>query len=102
MVTSTTQPRNASPEPTPRPSVPESFGLRVRVVLNSTQQCLFGGDGPPVLTLIKIEAGFLTVDQIGLIPDAILKEGDWSRAVPEMDSGIFGQAVQGSGVVEAG
>ncbi len=50
MFTSTTQPRNASPEPTPRPSVPEFFGLRVRVVLNSTQQCLFGGDGPSVLT----------------------------------------------------
>jgi hypothetical protein len=50
MFTSTTQPRNASPEPTSRSSVPESFGLRVRVVLNNTQQCLFGGDGPSVLT----------------------------------------------------
>jgi DNA-directed RNA polymerase subunit beta' len=43
MFTSTTQPRNASPEPSPRSSVPQSFGLRVRVALNTTQQCLFGG-----------------------------------------------------------
>ena len=45
-----TQPRNASPEPSPRPSVSESFGLRVRVTVSTTQQFLFGGDGPTVLT----------------------------------------------------
>jgi len=50
MFTSTTQPRNASPKPSSRPSVPESFGLRVRVAVSTTQQFLFGGDGPSILT----------------------------------------------------
>lgn len=50
MYTSTTQPRNAGPEPNPSSTAPRPFGLRVRVALNTTQQCLFGGDGPSVLT----------------------------------------------------
>ena len=50
MYTSTTQPRNAGPEPVPPSSVSQSFGLRVRVALNTPQQCLFGGDGPSILT----------------------------------------------------
>lgn len=50
MFTSTTQPRNSSPEPTSRSSDSPSFGLRVRVAVNTTQQFLFGGDGPSVLT----------------------------------------------------
>ena len=50
MYTSTTQPRNAGPEPVPPPSVSQSFGLRVRVALNTPQQCLFGGGGPTILT----------------------------------------------------
>ena len=50
MFTSTTQPRNTSPEPSSRRPVPESFGLRVRVAVSTTQQFLFGGDGPSVLT----------------------------------------------------
>ena len=49
MNTSTTQPRNAGPEPAPRSSV-SSFGLRVRVALDTTQQYLFGGDGPSAIT----------------------------------------------------
>jgi hypothetical protein len=43
MYTSTTQRRNASPEPASRPSVP-SFGLRVRVAIHTTQGYLFGAD----------------------------------------------------------
>ena len=46
MYTSTTQPRNAGPEPTSRPAGSPSFGLRVRVSLDTTQRFLFGGDGP--------------------------------------------------------
>ncbi len=49
MYTSTTQPRNAGPEPSPRVPRP-SFGLRVRVALSTTQQSLFGQDGPSVIT----------------------------------------------------
>ena len=50
MYTSTTQPRNAGPDPLSQSSVSQSFGLRVRVALNTTQQCLFGGHGPSILT----------------------------------------------------
>ena len=55
MYTSTTQPRNAGPEPTPRLSGSPSFGLRVRVALDTTQQYLFGGDGPSLVTRLAEE-----------------------------------------------
>ena len=55
MFTSTTQPRNKGPEPLPRCSVSQSFGLRVRVALDTTQQYLFGGDGPSILTRLAEE-----------------------------------------------
>ncbi len=70
MITSTTQPRNAGPEPLPRASVSTSFGLRVRVAIDTTQQYLFGGrgafpeetqslalghDGPSILTRLAEE-----------------------------------------------
>ena len=54
MYTSTTQPRNAGPEPhpsstAPNPAPPDSsrrvFGLRVRVSLDTTQRFLFGERG---------------------------------------------------------
>ncbi len=46
MFTSTTQPRNADPEPHPSSTAPRPFGLRVRVSLDTTQRFLFGDDGP--------------------------------------------------------
>lgn len=55
MYTSTTQPRNHGPEPHPRPAAAPTFGLRVRVALDTTQQYLFGGDGPSVLTHLAEE-----------------------------------------------
>ena len=55
MYTSTTQPRNAGPEPTSRLSGSPSFGLRVRVALDTTQQYLFGGDGPSLVTRLAEE-----------------------------------------------
>ena len=53
MFTSTTQPRNAGPEPSSAPasprgtssSAPRPFGLRVRVSLDTTQRFLFGERG---------------------------------------------------------
>ena len=55
MYTSTTQPRNAGPEPLPRPAGSPSFGLRVRVALDTTQQYLFGNDGPSIITRLAEE-----------------------------------------------
>jgi len=51
MFTSTTKAPYRSPEPSP--SV--SFGLRVRVAVNTTQRCLFGGDGPSLPTRLAEE-----------------------------------------------
>ena len=50
MYTSTTQPRNTSPEPLPSSSAPRPFGLRVRVSLDTTQRFLFGDDVPSLPT----------------------------------------------------
>jgi hypothetical protein len=55
MITSTTQPRSAGPEPTSRCSVSQTFGLRVRVAIDTTQQYLFGGDGPSILIRLAEE-----------------------------------------------
>ena len=55
MHTSTTQPRNSSPEPLPSSTAPRPFGLRVRVSLDTTQRFLFGDDGPSVLTRLAEE-----------------------------------------------
>jgi hypothetical protein len=55
MFTSTTQHRSAGPEPLPRSSVSQSFGLRVRVAIDTTQQYLFGGDGPSILARLAEE-----------------------------------------------
>ena len=49
--TSTTQPRNAGPEPLRASSTARApFGLRVRVSLDTTQRFLFGDDGPSLPT----------------------------------------------------
>ncbi len=55
MHTSTTQPRNAGPEPLPSSSAPRPFGLRVRVSLDTTQRFLFGDDGPSLPTRLAEE-----------------------------------------------
>ena len=94
MFTSTTQPRNASPEPSPRSSVPQSFGLRVRVALNTTQLCLFGGrgafpeetrslalghDGPSVLTRL---AERLCVDVARIVVRDFRIHSQLERTIP--------------------
>src|SRR5262245_45593977 len=48
MFTSITQVPHRSSEPAP--SFSRTLGLRVRVVVDTTQQFLFGGDGPSALT----------------------------------------------------
>jgi hypothetical protein len=54
--TSTTQPRNAGPGSSSPFSTSPSFGLRVRVAIDTAQGCLFGhGDGPSVLTRLAEE-----------------------------------------------
>ena len=53
--TSTTQPRNDGPEPISSFSSSRSFGLRVRVAIDTTQGYLFGGDGPSILTRLAEE-----------------------------------------------
>ncbi len=65
MYTSTTQPRNAGPEPhssssATQPPAPSDFsrrvfGLRVRVSLDTTQRFLFGDDGPSLPTRLAEE-----------------------------------------------
>lgn len=53
--TSTTQPRNVGPRSSSPFSTSQSFGLRVRVAIDTTQGFLFGGDGPSVLTRLAEE-----------------------------------------------
>ena len=79
MFMSTTQPRNASPEPSPRSSVPQSFGLRVRIALNASQQCLFGGDGPSVLTRL---AERLCVDVARIVVRDFRIHSQLERTIP--------------------
>ncbi|MEO8500937.1 MAG: hypothetical protein ABI565_08470, partial [Vicinamibacteria bacterium] len=55
MYTSTTQPRNAGPEPFPPSSGSHHFGLRVRVAIDTTQRILFGDDGPSLPTRLAEE-----------------------------------------------
>ena len=55
MFTSTTQPRNVGPKPTSQSSSVPSLGLRVRVALSTTQRCLFGQDGPSLVTRLAEE-----------------------------------------------
>jgi len=55
MYTSTTQPRNAGPEPLPPSSSSHHFGLRVRVAVDTTQRILFGDDGPSLPTRLAEE-----------------------------------------------
>ena len=55
MFTSTTQPRNVGPKPTSQSSSVPSLGLHVRVALSTTQRCLFGEDGPSLVTRLAEE-----------------------------------------------
>ena len=79
MLTSTTQPRNAGPEPPSQSSVSQSFGLRVRVALNSPQQCLFGGDGPSVLTRM---AEALCIDVPRIVVRDFRSHSQLERTIP--------------------
>ena len=55
MHTSTTQAPHTGPEPTPSSSSLRPFGLRVRVSVETTQRCLFGTDGPSIVTRLAEE-----------------------------------------------
>ena len=61
MFTTTTQPRNSGPKPMAPVSDSSTFGLRVRVAVDSTQKFLFGGDGPSILTRLAEELCIFSV-----------------------------------------
>jgi hypothetical protein len=95
MYTSTTQPRDAGPEPLPPTSSSHQFGLRVRVAIDTTQRYLFGDDGPSLLTRLAEElciqmARIVVMDfrihsQLDRTVPAVLRNvrlGFWSCARP--------------------
>ncbi|MGQ0508299.1 MAG: hypothetical protein ACT4TC_23620, partial [Myxococcaceae bacterium] len=80
MITSTTtQARNGGPGPlSPFPMSP-SFGLRVRVSVETTQRALFGGDGPSGLTRL---AESLCVDVARIVVRDLRIHSQLERTIP--------------------